>query len=94
MKISRDEVEHVALLARLRLEEKEIEQFTGQINAILDYMDQLNGLATEEVEATSHVIRLGNVIREDEVKASLPEEITLANAPDRDQGFFKVPRIL
>ncbi len=94
MKISRKEVEHVALLARLKLTDKEIEQFTGQLNGILTYMEKLNELDTEDVEPTSHVIEVGNVVREDRVQKSIPIEDALANAPERGDGFFKVPRII
>jgi len=94
MKITRQEVEHVALLARLNLSETEIEQFTGQLDAILMYMDKLNELDTKDVEPTSHVIEVGNVVREDQVGDSIPVEDALANAPDKEDDFFKVPRII
>jgi aspartyl-tRNA(Asn)/glutamyl-tRNA(Gln) amidotransferase subunit C len=94
MKISRQEVEHVALLARLRLSGEEMEQFTGQFNAILTYMEKLNELDTEDVDPTSHVIDVGNVVREDRALESIPVEEVLANAPDAAGGFLKVPRIL
>jgi aspartyl-tRNA(Asn)/glutamyl-tRNA(Gln) amidotransferase subunit C len=94
MKISRKEVEHVALLARLKLSEKEIQQFTDQLNGILAYMEKLNGLDTRDVEPTSHVIEVGNVVREDRSQESIRIEDALANAPDSGDGFFKVPRII
>ena len=84
----------MALLARLYLSETEIEQFTGQIDAILTYMDKLNELDTKDVEPTSHVIETGNVVREDQVRDSIPVEDALANAPDKENDFFKVPRII
>jgi len=84
----------VALLARLNLSETEIEQFTGQLDAILMYMDKLNELDTKDVEPTSHVIETGNVVREDQVGDSIPVEDALANAPDKEDDFFKVPRII
>jgi len=84
----------VALLARLNLSETEIEQFTGQLDAILMYMDKLNELDTKDVEPTSHVIEVGNVVREDQVGDSIPVEDALANAPDKEDDFFKVPRII
>jgi len=94
MKISRKEVEHVAELARLRFDEAELERFTHQLNAILSYIGKLNELDTSRVEPTYHVLDLGNVLREDEVRPSLSREIALANAPERADGFFKVPRII
>jgi aspartyl-tRNA(Asn)/glutamyl-tRNA(Gln) amidotransferase subunit C len=94
MKISRDEVKHVANLARLRFDEGELEKFTDQLNAILTYIDKLNELDTSEVEPTYHVLDLVNVFREDQVQPSLPREAALANAPERADGFFQVPRII
>jgi aspartyl-tRNA(Asn)/glutamyl-tRNA(Gln) amidotransferase subunit C len=94
MKISRDEVKHVANLARLRFDEGELEKFTDQLNAILTYIDKLNELDTSEVEPTYHVLDLVNVFREDQVQPSLPREAALANAPEHADGFFQVPRII
>ena len=94
MKISRDEVKHVANLARFRFDEGELEKFTDQLNAILTYIDKLNELDTSEVEPTYHVLDLVNVFREDQVQPSLPREAALANAPERADGFFQVPRII
>jgi aspartyl-tRNA(Asn)/glutamyl-tRNA(Gln) amidotransferase subunit C len=94
MKVEREEVEHVALLARLKLSEEEEQLFTGQLNAILDYMEKLNELDTKAVEPTFHVVSHCNTMREDEVKESLPEEASLENAPDRAQGCFRVPKII
>ncbi|MDX1762764.1 MAG: Asp-tRNA(Asn)/Glu-tRNA(Gln) amidotransferase subunit GatC [bacterium] len=93
-KINRNEVEHVAELARLRLTEDEVEQYTGQLDAILNYMEKLNTLDTTEVVPTAHVIEMGNVVREDRVIPSLTVEQALANAPAKRRGFFQVPRIL
>jgi len=94
MKISRNEVEHVADLARLELSGEEVDQFTGQLDAILSYIDKLNELDTADVEPTAHVIQVGNVIREDRVCDSIPLKETLSNAPETDEGFFKVPKII
>jgi aspartyl-tRNA(Asn)/glutamyl-tRNA(Gln) amidotransferase subunit C len=94
MKVERGEVEHVALLARLKLSEEEKEVFTSQLNAILDYMEKLNELDTGAIEPTFHVVSHCNTMREDEVKGSLPQEASLENAPDRAQGCFRVPKII
>jgi aspartyl-tRNA(Asn)/glutamyl-tRNA(Gln) amidotransferase subunit C len=94
MKIGNKEIQHVALLARLELSEEEIKQFTGQLDAILTYVDKLNELDTRGVEPTSHAIQVGNVVREDHVKESIPVQEALANAPEQDNDFFKVPRII
>ncbi|MFQ5532394.1 MAG: Asp-tRNA(Asn)/Glu-tRNA(Gln) amidotransferase subunit GatC [Candidatus Methylomirabilales bacterium] len=94
MKITREEVEHVARLARLGLSEEERERMRAQLDAILTYIDKLNQLDTTEVEPTSHVIPITNVFREDKIWTSLSQDEALANAPDRQEAFFRVPRIL
>jgi aspartyl-tRNA(Asn)/glutamyl-tRNA(Gln) amidotransferase subunit C len=93
-KISRAEVEKVAKLARLELSEAEVQEFTGQLSAILDYVAKMNELDTRNVEPLAHCLPISNVFREDVVKESLGTEKTLANAPQRDGSFFKVPKIL
>jgi aspartyl-tRNA(Asn)/glutamyl-tRNA(Gln) amidotransferase subunit C len=92
--ITREDVEHVAELARLELTAAEQEQFIAQLNQILTYIDKLNELDTTGVEPTSHVIPMSNVLREDEVQPSLPREMVLQNAPQESHFFFKVPRII
>ncbi|MCK4325708.1 Asp-tRNA(Asn)/Glu-tRNA(Gln) amidotransferase subunit GatC [bacterium] len=94
MKISKKDVEHVAKLARLRLAEEEKEKFGKQLSEILEYVEKLNELDTEKVEPTSHVVPLKNVMREDEVRPSLPVEDVLRNAPVREGKYFKVPKII
>lgn len=94
MKITRKDVEHVALLSRLELTEGDIGKFTGQFNAILDYIEVLNKVDTTGVEPTAHVLPVKNVMRPDEVRPSLPRDEALANAPERENGYFKVPKIL
>jgi aspartyl-tRNA(Asn)/glutamyl-tRNA(Gln) amidotransferase subunit C len=92
-KITRAEVEHVARLARLELTEDEKERMTAQLDAILGYMDKLNALDTSQVEPTTTVIPMVSVMRRDVVRPSLDREEALANAPDRADAFFRVPRI-
>jgi aspartyl-tRNA(Asn)/glutamyl-tRNA(Gln) amidotransferase subunit C len=94
MKITAKEVRYVADLARLELSPEEVELFTGDMNRILDYMDQLSELDTGGVEPTSHVLSLKNVFREDVVVESLPVDEVLANAPRREKGHFVVPKII
>ncbi|MDI6877886.1 MAG: Asp-tRNA(Asn)/Glu-tRNA(Gln) amidotransferase subunit GatC [Desulfitobacteriaceae bacterium] len=94
MKISRQAVEHVALLARLELSEQEIGTYTEQLNTILDYAAILEKLDTSEVQPTAHAVPLHNVLREDEVRVSMPQEKVLQNAPDAENGFFRVPKIV
>ncbi len=94
MKITLQEVEHVARLARLDLSEPEKERVRAQLDSVLSYIDKLNELDTSSVEATSHVLPLTNVFREDEIRPSLSQEESLANAPDRHDLLFRVPKIL
>jgi aspartyl-tRNA(Asn)/glutamyl-tRNA(Gln) amidotransferase subunit C len=93
-KITRAEVEHVARLARLELSQEERERMTSQLDAILGYMDALNALDTSGIEPTTTVIPMVTVMREDVVRPSLDREEALANAPDREGMFFRVPRII
>lgn len=93
-KIDKKEVEHVAMLARLRLNPEEVEIYTEQLNAILEYMDKLNELDTQGVETTSYVIFAKTPMKEDMMAAPIPKEQGLANAPDRELDFFKVPKIV
>ena len=92
--ISREDVEHVARLARLALNDDELERMREQLNAILGYIDKLRELDVTNVEPTSHAVPLVNVMREDEVVPCLPQEQMLANAPDRAGELFRVPRII
>ena len=91
MAITRDEVVHVAKLARLELTEDELERFAGQLNAILEAVGKVAELDLEGVEPTAHPLELVNVWAEDEPRPSLPVEEALVNAPDREAGFFRVP---
>jgi aspartyl-tRNA(Asn)/glutamyl-tRNA(Gln) amidotransferase subunit C len=87
MAISRDEVLHVARLARLELTDDEVEKFTEQLSAVA----KVSELDLSDVEPTAHPLDLVNVWADDEPRPSLPVEQALANAPDREDGFFKVP---
>ncbi len=94
MKISEEEVRHVAKLARLDMDETAIEKFAEQIGSILGYADKLREVDTEGVRPTSHAIFLNNAFREDKVKEQLDRESALANAPEQEDGAFTVPRVL
>lgn len=94
MSITTKDVEHVAKLARLNLTPEEKMTFTEQLSAILQYAEKLNELDTEGVEPTTHVLHLSNVMRDDVVKESLPQEKVFLNAPDEEDGQFKVPAVL
>lgn len=92
--ISREDVLHVARLARLELSEPELEKMREQLNSILTYIDRLKELDVAGVEPTSHAVPMVNVMRDDVVVPSFPREEMLANAPDRVGDFFRVPRII
>jgi aspartyl-tRNA(Asn)/glutamyl-tRNA(Gln) amidotransferase subunit C len=92
--LSKEEIEHIAMLARLSLTEEEKELFGAQLSSILDYMEKLNELDTENIEPTSHVLSLSNVMREDAPRDSIPREDALSNAPDRTDKFYRVPKII
>ena len=92
--ISREDVAHVARLARLALTEAELETMREQLNAILGHIDALKAVDTTGVEPTSHAVPQFNVMREDEPRPCSSVEEMLANAPDRAGDFFRVPRII
>ncbi|AKG36346.1 Asp-tRNA(Asn)/Glu-tRNA(Gln) amidotransferase subunit GatC [Paenibacillus durus] len=94
MSITVKDVQHVARLARLHLSPEEEAMFTEQMNAILQYAEKLSGLNTEGVQPTTHVLHVSNVMREDVVKESLSLEEALLNAPEEEDGQFKVPAVL
>lgn len=94
MKITKEQVEHVAHLARLNLTDEEKEQMTKDLEAIIDFADQLNALDIENVEPTAHVIPIQNVFRKDEVRESLDRDELLKNAPSQKDGCFSVPKIV
>jgi aspartyl-tRNA(Asn)/glutamyl-tRNA(Gln) amidotransferase subunit C len=92
--ISREDVEHVARLARLALTPDELERMRTQLNAILVHIDALQAVDTDDVEPTSHAVPVVNVMRDDEPRPPFPLEDMLRNAPDRAGQFFRVPRII
>lgn len=94
MKITKQEVEHVARLARLELSEQEKEKLTEQMSNVLTYVEKLNELDTKGVEPTAHVLDINNVMRDDVAETSLSQEQALANAPEKAAGHYKVPKII
>ena len=94
MKITKDDVLHVASLARLELSEDAIVKFAGQIDKILAHVDSLQKVDTRGVAPTSHAISLTNAFREDDVKTPLEKALSLANAPEQEDGSFVVPKII
>jgi len=93
MKLTKQEVEHIATLARLRLSEEEKETYSEQLSAILNYMEKLSSVDTSEVEPTSQVTGLTNIMREDEVIESGIEKDLVDCAPDNGLGFVKIPKV-
>lgn len=92
--VSREVVEHVAMLARLALNEEELQRLQKELGRILEHADKLQAIDIEGVEGTSHVIPMTNVFREDVVGESLSPDEVVANAPDAADEFFRVPRIV
>ena len=89
--IDREQVLHVARLARLELTEAELERMASELSGILEHVDRITALDLDEVEPTTHVVALENVLRADEPEPSLPRERALENAPDPADGAFRVP---
>ena len=94
MKITYNEVMHVASLARLDLNEDDVEMFAGQIGKILEYVDTLDNVNTDGVEPATHAISLTNAFRNDDQKEHANREAALSNAPEQEDGAFIVPKII
>lgn len=91
--ISKKDVEHVAKLSRLELSEEEKSQYTQELGAILDYVDELNSAPTEGIEPISQISGLKNIAREDKITESSDRDLILENAPDKKDGFIKVKKV-
>jgi len=94
MSIDKNTVKYVAKLSRIELQENALEDFTIQMDKILTYIEKLNQLDTKNTPATSHVLELKNIFRKDENRPSLENELVLENAPEKENGHFKVPKII
>ncbi|WP_329887420.1 Asp-tRNA(Asn)/Glu-tRNA(Gln) amidotransferase subunit GatC [Pseudoramibacter faecis] len=94
MSISKEDVTYVANLARLRFDGAATEKMVKELGSVLDYVNTLNEVDTTDVAATEHILPVKNVYRKDEIGESLSNEAVLANAPDSENGCFKVPRVL
>ncbi|MBQ6005692.1 MAG: Asp-tRNA(Asn)/Glu-tRNA(Gln) amidotransferase subunit GatC [Selenomonadaceae bacterium] len=94
MKISEQDIKTVASLSRLRIRDEEAEDVLFQLNKILTYVENLQSLDTSNIEPTTYALPMQNVFRDDKVKPSLDRELALSNAPLKDDGYFKVPRVL
>jgi aspartyl-tRNA(Asn)/glutamyl-tRNA(Gln) amidotransferase subunit C len=94
MKISQKDLEHVARLARLAFKPEELEVMTGQMDAILGYVDKLNELDTEGIKPMAHAVPMSNAFREDKIKPAIDIERALQNAPLAEDGYFKVPKVI
>lgn len=88
------EIGHAALLARLKLTDNETELFSRQVSSIIEYIDKLNELDVKDIEPTAHVLQVRNIFREDKSIPSLPREQALQNAPDSNENFYRVPKII
>ena len=94
MKVTKKDMENVAVLSRLSIPKAETEEYTEQLSAFLDYVENLKAVDTENVKPTTYALPIQNVFREDVVRPSLSRTAALANAPLQEDGYFKVPRVL
>jgi aspartyl-tRNA(Asn)/glutamyl-tRNA(Gln) amidotransferase subunit C len=93
-KIDDAQVRHIAVLSRLELSDDEVAEFSGQLSAILDYVEKLDELDTDDVEPTAHPLPLRNIFRADEPDEPVDVESALANAPERADRFYKTPKVI
>jgi aspartyl-tRNA(Asn)/glutamyl-tRNA(Gln) amidotransferase subunit C len=91
--ITKEDVEHISWLARIKLTDAEVEEYTEKMNAILEYFNTLDEVR-EDVDATYHILNLNNVFREDEASSMLTQREALSNARETKDGYFKAPRIV
>ena len=94
MKVTREDVENVALLSRLSIDEKDMDKNIQELSEFLEYVARLQQMDTENVMPTAHVLPIQNVFREDVVKPSLDRDLALSNAPESEDGYFRVPKII
>ena len=94
MKVTKEDMENVAVLSRLSIPEAETEEYMQQLSTFLDYVENLKAVDTENVKPTTYALPIQNVFREDVVRPSLSRTAALANAPLQEDGYFKVPRVL
>lgn len=94
MKISREQVEHVANLARLNLTEEEKEQMIADMGVIIEFADKINSVNIDDADPTAHVLPINNVFREDIVNPSFSRDELLSNAPNKENGCYSVPKIV
>ena len=94
MKVTAEDIKTVASLSRLRIDENESAEVTEQLDKFLTYVENLKSVDTENIEPTTYALPMQNIFREDVVKKSLDRELALSNAPLKEDGYFKVPRVL
>ena len=94
MKITETDIQNVASLSRLKIRPDESAKILGQLNEILTYIENLNSIDTANIEPTTYALPMQNVFRADKVKPSLDRDLALSNAPLKEDGYFKVPRVL
>lgn len=94
MQLTREQVRHLAMLARIGLTDDEVETLRGQLGDILAHVEQLNELDTSAIPPTAQVIAVEGALAEDEPRASFPPEVMLANAPDREESYFRTKAVL
>lgn len=94
MKVSKEDIDNVASLSRLNIRDDEVAEVMDQLDKFLNYVDNLKGVNTTNIEPTTYALQMQNVFRQDSVKPSLDRELALSNAPLKEDGYFKVPRVL
>jgi aspartyl-tRNA(Asn)/glutamyl-tRNA(Gln) amidotransferase subunit C len=94
MAITKETVEYVAHLSRIKLDAQELEKISGQLSSVLDFIDKLRSLNTDNIVPTSHILPINNVLRQDQPGVSLPAGKALENAPEKRDSFYVVPKVI
>ncbi|MCX8074235.1 MAG: Asp-tRNA(Asn)/Glu-tRNA(Gln) amidotransferase subunit GatC [Clostridia bacterium] len=94
MSVSKEQVKHIANLARLKLSDEELEKYTNSLSDIVDFAESLNEVDVSNVEPTAHILKIQNVFRKDELKESFDREELFKNAPTKESGCISVPKVV
>ena len=94
MSVSKEDVKHIAKLSKLNLTQEELEKYTNELSSIVDFANELSNINVEGIKPTAHILDIKNVFRKDEVKEFKDIDGLMQNAPDKERGMFKIPKVI